>query len=152
MRASRLEPGDGPVTTRRPAPTGVGLPRLTISRNASAAIDSWAWGLADGSLHLAQLPGALFTFWNVAFASGRASRDHEVKALTAEANRLWLRCFGEKEREQFLLNRLDQAATLADRPDVDDVLDEAWRIYLAGLHNLRDPLRIRDTDLGRKVA
>ncbi|WP_311257184.1 hypothetical protein [Microbacterium sp. WCS2018Hpa-9] len=132
-----------------PPPTGAELPRVTISRGASEAIDGWAWGLIDGSIRLWQLPQAVNTLWNLAFEQGQRSRDTEVEQLKLDADRMWLRAFADPERKQFLIDRLDQAADLANRPDVDDVLDEAWRIYLANLDTLREPVRLETTeDLG----
>lgn len=136
--------------TTPPPPDGEGLARVTISRAAALAIDTWAWGLADGSLRLWQLPDAINTLWQIAFEQGRHSRDAEVDRLTLDANRLWLRAFGDSERQQYLLDRLDRAADLANRPDVDDVLDEAWRIYLAGLDDIREPIRLISTQHTRK--
>lgn len=126
----------------RPAPTGVGLSRIRISAEASRLIDAWAWGLADGSLRLQQLPDAVCSLFNVAYSQGRASRDPEVRQLQLEADRYWLRAFADKDRQEYLLSRLDQAAELANRPDVDDVLDEAWRIYCAGLDDIRQPIAL----------
>lgn len=134
----------------RPEPTGEGLSRIRISTEASRAIDAWAWGLADGSLRLWQLPDAINTLWTVAFEQGRRSRDEEVDALKFDADRLWLVSFGAKDRQQYLLDRLEQAADLANRPDVDDVLDETWRIYLASLDNLREPIQLPTTQRNRK--
>lgn len=128
-----------------PAPSGVGLRRFRISPEASRALDGWAWGIADGSIRLWQLPDAVNTLYQVGVVHGRASRDDEVRSLRLEADRLWLCSFGDKERLDYLLARLDRAAELADRPDVDDVLDEAWRIYLASLENIRQPVALPTT-------
>lgn len=136
--------------TTPPAPDGRGLARVTISRAAALAIDTWAWGLADGSLRLWQLPDAINTLWTVAFEQGRRSRDAEVARVRLDADRLWLRAFGDSDRQQYLLDRLDEAAELASRPDVDDVLDEAWRIYLASLDNIREPIRLTSPQHTRK--
>lgn len=135
---------------RRPALTGVALRRLTISPEASRTIDAWAWEIAAGDLHLAELPAALFTFYTVAAEHGRQSRDEEVRQLRADADRLWLRSFGDEDRVAYLLGRLDRAGELANRPDVDDVLAETWRIYCAGLESIREPLTLPSP--GRKVA
>ncbi|AQY01608.1 hypothetical protein [Microbacterium foliorum] len=132
------------------SPSGVELPRIAISTQASVAIDTWAWGLADGSLRLWQLPDAINTLWGVAYEQGRRSRDAEVHLLKIDADRLWLRAFGDSDRQQYLLDRLDRAADLANRPDVDDVLDEAWQIYLASLDNIREPIRLTPTQNIRK--
>ncbi|MGM1018003.1 MAG: hypothetical protein ACQEW8_10745 [Actinomycetota bacterium] len=129
----------------RATPTGVALRMYRISSEASAAIEAWAWGIAGGSLRLQQLPEAIHTLYTVSFELGRASRDDEVRQLRLEGDRLWLRSFGEKERLDYLLSRLDRAAELADRADVDDVLDEAWGIYLAGLDNIRQPIALPAT-------
>lgn len=133
-----------------PAPDGVEYPRIAISAAAASAIDAWAWGLADGSLRLWQLPDAINTLWGVAYEQGRLSRDAEVQLLKLDADRLWLRAFVDSDRQQYLLDRLDQAADLANRPDVDDVLDEAWQIYLASLDNIREPIRLISTQHTRK--
>ncbi|REJ06292.1 hypothetical protein DY023_06585 [Microbacterium bovistercoris] len=69
-----------------------------------------------------------------------------------ERDRYWLRSFPDAERQEYLLSRLDQAAALANRPDVDDVLDEAWRLYCAGLNNIREPIRLTVTQDCREVA
>ncbi|WP_136044921.1 hypothetical protein [Microbacterium sp. K41] len=134
----------------RPQPSGEGLSRIQISAEASRAIDAWAWALADGSLRLWQLPDAINTLWTLAFEEGRRSRDHEVHALQLDADRWWLRAFGDQDRKQYLLERLEKAADLANRPDVDDVLDETWRIYLASLDNLREPIQLPTTQFKRK--
>ncbi len=73
-----------------------------------------------------------------------------MAALKLDADRLWLVSFGAKDRQQYLLDRLEQAADLANRPDVDDVLDETWRIYLASLDNLREPIQLPTTQFKRK--
>lgn len=91
---------------------------------------------------LHQLPDALVTLFNVAYEQGRTSREDEVRAAKLDADRLWLRCFGDRDRQEYLLSRLDQAADLANRPDVDDVLDEAWRIYVASLDTIREPIKL----------
>lgn len=141
------------MTTGRAALTGAALPRHTITAAAARTIDSWAWALADGTMLLYQLPDAINTLYNVAYEQGRASRDHEVQTARLDADRLWLRCFGDKDRTGYLLDRLDQAADLANRPDVDDVLDEAWRIYLASLDNIREPITFPvSTEQGLKGA
>lgn len=127
-------------------------PRIRISPEASAAIDAWAWGLADGSIELHQLPDAICTFFNVAYELGRASREDEIRLYKSDADRLWLRLFAPRERQDYLLNRLDQAAALADRPDVDAVLDEAWRIYVASLDNIREPIALTATKHFKEVA
>ena len=128
-----------------PAPDGVGLSQYRISREASAQIDTWSWQLADGTVRLWQLPDAICTLFYIGYEQGRSSRDAEVQQLRVDADRYWLRAFADKDKQEYLLSRLDQAADLANRPDVDDVLDETWRIYLASLDNLRDPVRITTT-------
>ena len=138
------------MTSERPTPSGAGLSRIRITKRAANAIDEWAWGLADGSIRLWQLPDAVATLYNVAYTQGRASRDDEVRDLKLEADRYWLRAFADKDRQEYLLSRLDQAADNANRPDVDDVLDEAWQIYLASLDNIREPVQLHTTqNLGR---
>lgn len=135
-----------------PPPDGTGVPRIAISPKASRAIDTWAWGLVDGSIRLWQLPDAICTLYQIAFQDGRASRDDEVRKLTADADRLWLRAFGDDARKQYLLARLDDAADLANRPNVDDVLDEAWRLYVASLDSIREPVRLESTEHTKKEA
>ncbi|WP_344819390.1 hypothetical protein [Microbacterium soli] len=108
--------------------------------------------MADGSIHLVEIPDALFTFWTVAYEQGRSSRDEDVHRLRVEADRLWLLAMPQTERRDYLLDRLDEAARLANRPDVDDVLDEAWHIYLNSLDNIRQPIMLHPTEHGRKVA
>lgn len=90
-----------------------------------------------GTLSLAALPAPLFALYELGVNDGRQQREYEIRAAKLEADRLWLRCFGEADRRDYLLNRLDQAAALANRPDVDDVLDEAWRLYCASLNDVR---------------
>ncbi|KJL35463.1 hypothetical protein RS86_00459 [Microbacterium azadirachtae] len=130
------------MTYERPAPDGVGLSHFRISSTAARTLDRWAWGIADGSIRLWQLPDAVNTLYRIGIEHGRSSRDEEVRLLRLDADRLWLCSFGDKERLDYLLARLDRAAELADRPDVDDVLDEAWRIYLASLDNIRQPITL----------
>ncbi|MBO0979901.1 hypothetical protein [Microbacterium sp. SD291] len=140
------------MTRERPAPSGAGLPQHRITPDASRTLDAWAWGLADGSLRLWQLPDAVCTLYNVAYTQGRASRDDEIRVMRIDADRHWLLAMPDTTRRAYLLSRLDQAAELANRPDVDDVLDEAWRIYLANLDNIREPLRLPSTEHGRTAA
>lgn len=140
------------MTGQRPAPSGVVLSRHRITPEASSTIDAWAWGLADGSLTLQQLPDALVTLWTIAFEQGRASREQEVLDAKHDADRLWLRCFGDKDRQEYLLDRLDRAADLANRPGVDDVLDEAWRIYLASLDQIREPIKLTTAKETKEAA
>lgn len=135
------------MTVGAPPPvSGTDLQQIKISAAASEAIDAWAWGLQTGTLRLWQLPDSINTLWNLAFEQGRASRESEVRELRLETDRYWLRAFVDKDRQEYLLARLDQAAVLASRPDVDDVLDEAWRIYLASLDNLREPIGLNTTE------
>lgn len=110
---------------------------LKISETATRIIDSWAWMLSAGEISLAALPAPLFSLYNLGVLDGRGQRDKELHAAKLDADRLWLISFGDKDRTEYLLSRLDRAAELADRPDVDDVLDEAWRIYCASLDNVR---------------
>lgn len=124
----------------RATPSGVALRRFRITSDAAATITGWAWGLADGSLSLSQMPDAICTLFTVAYEQGKASRDDEIRALRVDRDRHWLLAFGGGH--QYVLDRLDRAAELADRPDVDDVLNEAWRVYLASLDNLREPVRL----------
>lgn len=135
-----------------PAPTGVGLTRHRITPDAARTIDGWAWGLSDGTVRLWQLPDALCTFYAVAYADGRASMADEVNQARHEADRLWLLALPEDDRRAYLLDRLDRAADLANRPDVDDILDETWRIYCASLDNIREPVTLTTTEHGKKAA
>lgn len=116
--------------------TGYFVP-LHISRVASDTITGWVDRLASGTLSLTALPASLFALYELGVTDGRQQMEPEVRAAKLEADRLWLRCFGEAERRDYLLDRLDRAASLANRPDVDDVLDEAWRIYCASLNDVR---------------
>ncbi|MBD8012662.1 hypothetical protein H9633_10170 [Microbacterium sp. Re1] len=110
---------------------------LRISRTASDTITGWVDQLAAGTLSLTALPASLFALYELGVTDGRQQMEPELQAAKLEADRLWLRCFGEAERREYLLDRLDRAASLANRPDVDDVLDEAWRIYCASLNDVR---------------
>lgn len=80
-----------------------------------------------------------------AYKAGYHARDAEVAALHRECSRLWLAAFGDRERREYLLDRLDRAAELADRDDVDDVLDETWRIYCESLIKVREPVQLNPT-------
>lgn len=113
------------------------LAPLRVSAAASQTIDGWVSRLASGTLSLAALPLPLFSLYELGVSDGREQREPELRAAKLEADRLWLQCFGESERREYLLNRLDRAAQLANRPDVDDVLDEAWRLYCASLNDVR---------------
>ncbi|WP_309065346.1 hypothetical protein [Microbacterium sp.] len=90
-------------------------------------------------------------YW-LGYQHGSASRDEEVHNLRVDRDRHWLLALPEDDRRSYLLDRLDEAARLANRPDVDDVLDEAWRLYVASLNNLRKPVRLTSTEHGRKAA
>lgn len=113
------------------------LTPLRVSETASQTIDGWVSQLASGTLSLAALPLPLFSLYELGVADGRQQREPELRAAKLEADRLWLQCFGESERREYLLSRLDRAAHIADRPDVDNVLDEAWRVYCASLNDVR---------------
>lgn len=117
-----------------------------ISDTAARTIESWVNALATDQLSLAALPGPLHSLYNLGVMDGREQARSEVHAAQLDADRLWLIAFGEKERRDYLLDRLDAAAELANRPDVDDVLDEAWRIYLTNLDNIREPVRLDTTE------
>ncbi|MFE7067392.1 hypothetical protein [Microbacterium sp. NPDC057658] len=120
-----------------------------ISEKASQTIDAWVTALALDEISLAALPAPLFSLYNLGVLDGRAQLQDDLRAARLEADRLWLRAFGDQERQEYLLARLDDAASLANRPDVDDVLDEAWRIYLSNLDTIREPVRLATTeDLG----
>lgn len=113
-----------------------------ISSKAAATIDQWVALLATDDMSLAALPLPLFSLYNLGVMDGIAQREHEVRAAKLDADRLWLRAFGEPGRQEYLLERLDHAADLANRPDVDDVLDEAWRMFLASLDHVREPIQL----------
>lgn len=113
------------------------LAPLRVSETASQTIDGWVTRLAAGTLSLAALPLPLFSLYELGVQDGRQQREPELRAAKLESDRLWLQCFGNAERREYLLSRLDRAAQLANRPDVDDVLDEAWRIYCDSLNNVR---------------
>lgn len=119
-----------------------------ISDVASSTIDAWVTQLALDEMSLAALPAPLFSLYNLGVLDGRAQSEHEIRAAKLDADRLWLRSFGDQDRQQYLLERLNRAAELADHPDVDDVLDEAWRIYLASLDNIREPIELDITEQG----
>lgn len=125
---------------RRAAPTGVALPRFAITPAATAKLHEWADGLAAGTLRLWQLPDAIMRLYELGYEQGRVSRDEEVHALAVDRDRHWLLAQPANERQEYLLNRLDEAARLANRPDVDDVLNETWRLYVAGLNTIRQPI------------
>lgn len=113
------------------------LAPLRVSEAASQTITDWVSRLASGTLSLAALPLPLFSLYELGVNDGRQQREPEVRAAKLEADRLWLRSFAPKDRQEFLLARLDRAAQLANRPDVDNVLDEAWRIYCDSLNDVR---------------
>lgn len=115
---------------------------LRISASASRTIDGWVSRLATGTLSLAALPGALFSLYELGVYDGRQQREPDLRAAKLEADRLWLQQFGEPERREYLLDRLDRAAQLANRPDVGDVLDEAWRVYCESLTSVRSEVRV----------
>ncbi|WP_186307493.1 hypothetical protein [Microbacterium sp. 1.5R] len=117
-----------------------------ISSAASAVIDGWITLLTADQLSLAALPPSLFSLYNLGVSHGRLEMSEEVRAAKLDADRLWLRAFGEEDRKAYLLSRLNDAADLANQPDVDDVLDEAWRVYLASLENVRHPIRPTTTE------
>lgn len=103
-------------------------------------LDRTLWQLMSGDVGFEHLTPALLAWWTVAFEAGRASLVPELRQSQHEADRLWLLAFGEVDRREYLLDRLDRAVQLAERPDVDDVLDEAWRIYCASLDRVRSPI------------
>lgn len=138
--------------TERVAPTGAALPRFTITAAATRTLHEWADGLAAGTLRLWQLPDAIMRLYELGYEQGRSSRDEEVHALTVDRDRHWLLAMPESDRREYVLSRLDQAARLANRPDVDDVLDETWRLYLAGLNTIREPVRFHETKDSKEAA
>lgn len=140
------------MSGQRAALTGVALPRYRISATAADTLQGWVDGLASGALRLWQLPDAVVALYELGHTHGATSRDEEVHRLRVEADRQWLIAQPSAERREYLLERLDQAARLANRPDVDDVLDEAWRVYVASLDTLREPIRLTPTEHGRKAA
>lgn len=139
--------------TEGAAPTGAAPPRFTITPAASTTLQQWADGLAAGTLRLWQLPDAIVRLYELGYEQGRASRDEEVHALTVDRDRHWLLAQHGVDRQEYILSRLDAAARLANRADVDDVLDETWRIYLASLEHLREPIRLSTTkDISKGAA
>ncbi|WP_288873042.1 hypothetical protein [uncultured Microbacterium sp.] len=121
-----------------------------ISEKASTTINAWVTALANDELSLAALPAPLFSLYNLGVMDGRGQMQGELRTARLDADRLWLRAFGDEERKDYLLQRLNVAAVLADRPDVDDVLDEAWHIYVSSLDAIRKPVTLATTteDLG----
>lgn len=122
-----------------------------ISNAASTTIDHWVSLLSNDQLSLTALPAPLFSLYSLGVLDGRQQRAGEVQAAKLEADRLWLLAFGDDDRKQYLLDRLDQAADLSNRPDVDDVLDETWRIFLASLDTIREPVRLNTTEHPRST-
>ncbi|REJ06282.1 hypothetical protein DY023_06535 [Microbacterium bovistercoris] len=140
------------MTEQRAALTGVALPAYRITPQASKTLHDWADKLAAGDLRLWQLPPAVCALYWLGYNQGVASRDEEVHQLRIDADRMWLLAMPATDRREYLLERLDNAARLADRPDVDDVLDEAWRMYCASLDTIREPVRLASTEHGREAA
>lgn len=112
--------------------------RLRISRRASETIDRWTDALVAGRLSLAALPLALFRLYQAGVADGRAQREPELAQARHEADRLWLLCFGEEERREYLLARLDEAARIAaDEGGIEGHLERAFALYCRSLDNVR---------------
>lgn len=119
---------------------------------APAQIEELAWGLVTDSVKLADLPPALFTFWTVAYESGRQSRDPDVQHAQHEADRLWLISFGDQKRRDYLLERLDRCAALVG-DDAENALTEAWRLYINSLASVREPIPLAPrTEYSKEVA
>lgn len=70
------------------------------------------------------------------FRDGLAASAQKVRQAEWEASRLYILAFTPKDRQAFLLDRLDAAIDASVSGNVDALLDRAWRNYLAGLDNL----------------
>ena len=70
------------------------------------------------------------------FRDGLAVSAQKVRQAEWEASRLYILAFTQKDRQAFLLDRLDAALDATVRGDVDALLDRAWQNYLAGLDNV----------------
>lgn len=70
------------------------------------------------------------------FRDGLAASAQKVRQAEWEASRLYILAFAPKDRQAFLLDRLDAALDASVSGDVDALLDRAWRNYLDGLDNL----------------
>lgn len=67
-----------------------------------------------------------------------------IEELERECGRLWLRAFAPKERQKFLLDRLDRAAEIMSAAgSIDDYLDAALELYCESLADVRKPVRAR---------
>ncbi|GGD83172.1 hypothetical protein [Microbacterium murale] len=76
-----------------------------------------------------------------------------MRAAKLDADRLWLRSFGPKDQQDYLLSRLDRAAEIvADTGNIEHHMDEAWRLYVASLDNIREPITIHKTTQMKEVA
>lgn len=119
---------------------------LTISDIAHKQLITWLEQVERGELERYQLPAALQAWFEHAFAAGvergRRSRDHEVRMLKHEADRLWLQTFSPEDRREYLLDRLDKIGALvaAHPTQPDDFLNEVITHYFTTLDNVREPV------------
>lgn len=107
---------------------------LRISDRAESTIQGWVEALIADDISLAALPPSLHRLYQLGVADGRSQRDDDVRVAQLEADRLWLLAFGDKDRREYLLERLDRIATMAD-PDVE--LDDVFQRYCASLTDVR---------------
>ncbi|WP_396935756.1 hypothetical protein [Mycolicibacterium sp.] len=107
---------------------------LRISRHAAETIESWTDALLTDEISLAALPPSLHRLYQVGVADGREQRDHDVRVAQLEADRLWLVAFGDRERREYLLDRLDRIAAMTD-PDAE--LDVVFESYCESLVDVR---------------
>lgn len=125
---------------------------LTISDIAHKQLITWLEQVERGELERYQLPAALQAWFEHAFAAGvergRRSRDHEVRMLKHEADRLWLQSFAPRKRRQYLLDRLDKiGALIAAHPtQTDEFIDTVLSAYCVSLDNIREPVVLPVTE------
>lgn len=76
-----------------------------------------------------------------------------MRAAKLDADRLWLRSFAPQDQREYLLARLDRAAEIvADTGNIEHHMDEAWRLYVASLDNIREPITLTKTQDLKEVA
>lgn len=66
----------------------------------------------------------------------------ENKRLRRECGRLWLKAFAPKERQEFLLARLDRVAELEaldERGDIDDYMRRVMATFDESMNDIRKP-------------
>ena len=83
------------------------------------------------------------------FRDGLAVSAQKVRQAEWEASRLYILAFTPKDRQAFLLDRLDAALDATAAGDIDALLDRAWRNYLAGLDSVH---RSDTTEQTRRAA